>query len=93
MQARMNCRVDRRKGVNTVFGRISRTGTARNQAPRRPEPTHVVESEFSTSLCRFVLECTCGEHFDTNYIDEALEWRELHLLMAPLADELAGLER
>ena len=76
-----------------MFRRITRAGTASDTTPRRPEPAHAVESEFSTSLCRFVLECTCGEHFDTNYIDEALEWRELHLVMAPLADELAGIER
>jgi hypothetical protein len=54
---------------------------------------HVVTSDFSSSLCRFVLDCTCGAAFDTNYIDEALEWRELHLTLAPLEDQLAAAER
>jgi hypothetical protein len=54
---------------------------------------HVVTSEFSSSLCRFVLDCTCGAVFDTNYIDEALEWRELHLTLAPLEDQFAAAER
>ena len=36
-----------------------------------------------------MLECTCGAHFDTPYIDEALEYRELHERLAPLADQLA----
>jgi hypothetical protein len=49
--------------------------------------------DFSSSLCRFVLDCTCGAAFDTNYIDEALEWRELHLTLAPLEDQLAAAER
>jgi hypothetical protein len=53
----------------------------------------VVTSDFSSSLCRFVLDCTCGAAFDTNYIDEALEWRELHLTLAPLEDQLAAAER
>lgn len=52
------------------------------------EPGHHVESGFDTSTCRFRLHCSCGTDFDTRYIDEALEWRELHELLAPLADEL-----
>lgn len=51
-------------------------------------PAHVVESEFSSSVCRFLVHCSCGDSVDTNYIDEALEWRELHLQLAPLMDEL-----
>lgn len=58
-------------------------------APEAP-PLHVVESGFSYSMCRFTLDCRCGTHFDTPYIDEALEWRELHEVMAPLADRLVG---
>ena len=52
-------------------------------------PSHVMESEFSVGLCRFVLTCSCGAQFDTPYIDEALELRELHETLAPLADQLA----
>jgi hypothetical protein len=51
---------------------------------------HVVESDFSPLICRFVLECSCGDRHDTRYIDEALEWRELHLALAPLADRLGS---
>jgi hypothetical protein len=53
-------------------------------------PTHQMTSVFDDSVCRFVLACTCGAHYDTRYIDEALELRELHLAMAPLIDELEG---
>jgi hypothetical protein len=49
---------------------------------------HLIESAFSTGLCRFTLDCSCGTHFDTPYIDEALEWRELHESLAPLSDQL-----
>lgn len=49
---------------------------------------HVITSGYSNARCRFVLECTCGDHFDTPYIDEALEYREMHELLAPLADQL-----
>lgn len=49
---------------------------------------HVITSDFSNALCRFVLDCTCGAHFDTPYIDEALEYREMHARLAPLADQL-----
>ena len=57
--------------------------------PPMNDDAHVVTSGFSNALCRFVLECTCGAHFDTPYIDEALEYRELHEQLAPLADQLA----
>lgn len=58
-----------------------------------PRPTlqddhHRMTSDFSADLCRFVLDCTCGAHFDTPFIDEALEIREMHLTLAPLADQL-----
>ncbi|MBI1349934.1 MAG: hypothetical protein GC156_02315 [Actinomycetales bacterium] len=49
---------------------------------------HLISSRFDTGICRFVLECSCGDHFDTRYIDEALEYRELHETLAPLADQL-----
>jgi len=52
-------------------------------------PVHSIESGFCMAICRFVLDCSCGAHHDTPYIDEALEWRELHQLLAPLADQLA----
>ena len=51
-------------------------------------PAHQVRSDFSYALCRFTLDCSCGAHADTPYIDEALEWHELHLQLAPLADQL-----
>ncbi len=65
---------------------------------RRPETTvatiersaHELTSRFDDGLCRFVLDCSCGAHYDTRYIDEALELRELHEAMAPLIDELEG---
>jgi len=37
------------------------------------------------------LECSCRAEFDTPYIDEALEYRELHERLGPLADEMAAL--
>jgi hypothetical protein len=64
---------------------------ARGQQPARvsrPLPSHHVTSGFSYALCRFTLDCSCGAHTDTPYIDEALEWREVHELLAPLADQL-----
>lgn len=54
-----------------------------------PQAPHQIESGFSYQLCRFVLDCACGAHHDTPYIDEALEWREMHEQLAPLADQLA----
>jgi len=41
-------------------------------------PRHRVESGFSVGRCRFTLDCTCGAHHDTPFIDEALTWREQH---------------
>lgn len=54
----------------------------------RPVPAHQIESDFCMAICRFVLECSCGAHHETPYIDEALEWRELHSRLAPLVDQL-----
>ena len=53
-----------------------------------PTRAHQVQSDFRHALCRFTLDCTCGAHFDTPYIDEALEWHELHERLAPLSDQL-----
>ena len=53
-----------------------------------PSLLHRVEADFSYARCRFVLNCTCGAHHETNFIDEALEWREMHERLAPLADLL-----
>jgi hypothetical protein len=50
--------------------------------------THYIESDYRDAICRFTLDCTCGAHFETRYIDEAHEWRELHATLAPLADQL-----
>ena len=50
--------------------------------------THVIETDFCTGKCRFVLECTCGATHETRYIDEALEWVEMHKEFAALADQL-----
>ena len=50
--------------------------------------THVIETDFCTGKCRFVLECTCGATHETRYIDEALEWVEMHKELAELADQL-----
>ncbi len=49
---------------------------------------HQVTSSFSYEKCRFVLECPCGAEFDTPYIDEALEYVEMHQKLAPLADQM-----
>ena len=56
----------------------------------RPLPAHQVTSGFSYAQCRFTLDCSCGAHTDTRYIDEALEWREMHEQLAPLSDQLGG---
>jgi hypothetical protein len=56
--------------------------------PPMHDDRHVVTSSFSYAMCRFVLQCTCGDYFDTPFIDEALEYRELHEQLAPLADQL-----
>jgi hypothetical protein len=68
--------------------RLRRGHQQRHDLPDHTDPAHVMTSGFDTSICRFVLECTCGDHFDTRYIDEALEYRELHTTLAPLADAL-----
>jgi hypothetical protein len=65
-------------------------GRAAHEAAAPVTGGHVVTSEFSTAVCRFTLCCTCGAAFDTNHIDEALEWHELHMTLAPLADQLAA---
>ena len=57
-------------------------------APPLHDSAHTITSSFSYALCRFVLDCTCGYRFDTPYIDEALEYHELHQTLAPLADRL-----
>ncbi len=57
---------------------------------RAMEPGHTIESDFCTSKCRFVLECSCGAAHETRYIDEALEWSAMHRELAPLADQLAN---
>jgi hypothetical protein len=49
---------------------------------------HQVTSDFRYAICRFTLDCSCGAHFDTPFIDEALEWHEMHERLAPLADQL-----
>jgi hypothetical protein len=49
---------------------------------------HRVESTFDNGTCHFVLTCSCGTGFETNHIDEALEWSEMHKAMASLADQL-----
>ncbi len=55
----------------------------------RPAPkTHQIETDFCTSKCRFVLECRCGATHETRYIDEALEWVEMHKELAELIDQL-----
>lgn len=63
-------------------------GRRQTEVVERPVSAHEIESDFCTAICRFVLNCSCGAHIDTPYIDEALEWREMHARLAPLADEL-----
>ena len=54
-----------------------------------PRPgDHLIESDYRQGLCRFTLDCSCGAHFETRYIDEALEWREMHESLAPIGDQL-----
>lgn len=55
-----------------------------------PQGEHMIESDYVKGQARFTLDCSCGAHFDTPYIDEALEWRELHEVMAPLTDQLSA---
>lgn len=71
--------------MNFPFTRARRT---LEQPAQRPANAHEMTSDFSTATCRFVLDCSCGAHFDTPYIDEALEIRELHELLAPMSDQL-----
>ncbi len=58
--------------------------------PPLHDTAHRVTSSFTVGLCRFELECTCGARFDTPYIDEALEYHELHERLGPLADRLSA---
>ncbi|MBU6147547.1 MAG: hypothetical protein KGP10_05195 [Actinomycetales bacterium] len=61
------------------------TGSAGNVTAThtgRPTPAHEIESTFSRGRCRFVLECTCGAHHDTPFIDEALNWWDSHRVLA-----------
>lgn len=58
------------------------------RAATKPAPAHAIESGYAADRCRFSLTCACGASHDTPFIDEALEWRELHLRLAPLADRL-----
>jgi hypothetical protein len=51
---------------------------------------HAVTSDYRAGICRFTLSCTCGVAYDTPYIDEALDWRELHERLAPLTDQMTG---
>ena len=68
------------------FRRAART--AQPDLPCAARPAHEIASHFVSERCRFVVECTCGGRCETRYIDEALEWRELHEVLAPLADRL-----
>ena len=74
--------------MNFPFRRDRRSTPGTTAVQQRPA-AHRLESSFSYELCRFVLECSCGARFDTPYIDEALEMRELHELLAPMSDDLA----
>jgi hypothetical protein len=68
----------------------------RNSVATVPMPSssrelgHRVESTFDYATCHFVLTCSCSSRFETNHIDEALEWSEMHKAMAPLADQLTA---
>jgi hypothetical protein len=68
--------------------RIRRDRQVTETTPPPLHDDHVMASRFDAGICRFVLECACGHRFDTRYIDEALEYRELHESLAPLADQL-----
>lgn len=67
---------------------LMRLGRETQSRPEPIRPAHAIESTFRAERCRFELACCCGAVHDTPYIDEALEWRELHLSLAPLADQL-----
>jgi hypothetical protein len=49
---------------------------------------HEITSDYLMATCRFVVSCTCGASLETRYIDEALEWRQLHQELGPLVDQL-----
>ena len=74
--------------MNFSFMHRARSSESPVQLLTRRPTNHVIESAFATGLCRFTLDCSCGVHFDTPYIDEALQWRDLHETLAPLADRL-----
>jgi hypothetical protein len=71
-----------------IFKRSTSTTVAAPSSSR--ELGHRVESTFDYSTCHFVLTCSCTTRFETNHIDEALEWSEMHKAMAPLADQLSA---
>ena len=71
-----------------IFKRQAATAVATPSSSR--ELGHRVESTFDYSTCHFVLTCTCSSRYETNHIDEALEWSEMHKAMAPLADQLSA---
>jgi len=75
--------------MNFPFRRDRRSPSGSTAVQQRPAAHHL-DSSFSYELCRFVLVCSCGARFDTPYIDEALEIRELHELLAPISDDLAS---
>ncbi len=57
---------------------------------RAPKFGHQVDSTFDYSSCHFVLTCTCGTTYETNHIDEALEWSEEHREMYSLRDRVSA---
>lgn len=61
-------------------------GHAPTPAVRNP---HEITSDYLMATCRFTVSCTCGASIDTRYIDEALEWRQLHQELGPLVDQLS----
>mgnify|MGYP000323007158 FL=1 len=71
-----------------IFKRHSSAAVTTPSSSR--ELGHRVESTFDYSTCHFVLTCSCASRFETNHIDEALEWSEMHKAMAPLADQLTA---
>ena len=71
-----------------IFKRSTATSVVTPSSSR--ELGHRVESTFDYSTCHFVLTCTCTTRFETNHIDEALEWSEMHKAMASLADQLSA---
>lgn len=49
---------------------------------------HEITSDYLMASCRFIVSCRCGASLETRYIDEALEWRQLHQELGPLVDQL-----